>query len=429
MFSSKFCGRTLTMAAFFSVAAFAQPKTAPTTPDAPCVTIEPTSAIEKDTVVSTPDDSGYYSIFDGSSLKGWWQDCKTSHSSNQSTGAIFKADPVHKAIYAMSREGNGGILATNKKYAHYELIFDWWPQYGNDGGIFNRMTFTGSSNQMVLDYLGNSGILGMYSESFPGNRNQRPWSYNTETSVTIPGSGGDGGPASNWTNTTKGLNPTKYGCAASGCVQADLLRLWNLDGWNQVRIQYYGGLTTAQSQTGDKIRTNTFFRKFYPVDTTVSSWVPGVTDTATWVPVIKDSLVLSASDAAKYPKSWLGLQVHGGNRYVFLSNQGLGSWYRNLKIRELDENGKPISIPVGLNKKSKKMLRANFELSGNALLGTVDLDHDITFSDVSGKILKRVSGHAGESLAYDLPQHSGVMLVRIKTIQGVQNLISNRVSL
>jgi len=406
--------------------AWSQPKQAPTTTDAACASSganPPPASDEVDTVVSAPDAQGFFSIFDGTTLKGWWQDCQTTHSSgNRTLGAIFRADPVHHAIYAMSREGVGGILCTKKKYSHYEIIFDWWPQYGNDGGIFNRTTYTGQSNQMVLDYLGASGILGMYSEGgFPGNRNQRPWSYNSETSVSIPGSGSDGGPASNWTNTTKGLGSTKFGCASSGCGQADLLRLWNTDGWNQVREEYYGGLSSNQSANGDKIHTNTFFRKFYPTDTTgQNGWVPGVTDTAQWIPVIQDSLVLNATQAAAAPKSWIGFQVHTGNRYIYQSSGGLGSWYRNIKIRELDENGKPLFVPTSVSKNKAQPVQYDIRLASGVLVGSINIKHTVTISDIKGHVLRVYSSQGGSDLRYSVPEHYGLMLVQVKTERGTQ---------
>jgi hypothetical protein len=417
---------TLSLTTVIGVA-FSQPPKAPTTPDAACESEAAALDAEKDTVVSVPDANGFYSIFDGKTLKGWWQDCATTHSADDRTlGAIFKVDVAHKAIYAMSREGVGGILATRKKYAHYELVFDWWPEFGNDGGVFNRMTYSGKSNQMVLDYVGNSGLLGMYSEgSFPGDRNQRPWSYITETTISIPGSGGDAGTASNWTTLTKALNPTKLGCSVNGCAQADLMRLWNIDGWNQIREVYYGGLTNNQSVNGDKIHTFSYFRKFYPIDTTVSDWVPGVTDTAQWIPVLRDSLVLLGSDPAGSPKSWLGFQVHkSASRYKYASKGGLGSWYRNIKIRELDEKGMPLYV-TALSPERNRKVTYDMQVISNALVGSMKWDHVITFSDVNGKILDQISGMAGSNLHYSLPNQAGVIIAQVMTSRGTQNLKIN----
>src|SRR5690606_10170554 len=138
-------------------------------------------------------------------------------SCNRTLGAIWRVDAQRKAIYAMSRNQVGGLLSTKKRYAHYELMFNWWPQFGNDGGVFNRYSMTSSTNvaanQMVLDYCSSGcGILSYYSEGgFPGGRNGRPWSYNSVNSITIPGSGGGAGTQgtpdiNNWTLQTRRQN-------------------------------------------------------------------------------------------------------------------------------------------------------------------------------------------------------------------------------
>ena len=462
----------------------AQPPLRPNSQQLLCTTTAPgiidtSSAFAADTLVGAPDANGFFSLFNGKDFTGWWNNCFSSHSTNKNLGAIFIVDTTHKSLYFMNRNGcyqtatgdsggagctnvsgSGGLLSTRKKFANYELIFDWWPDYGNDGGIFNRLTVVSAtsvvSNQMVLDYMAASGILSYYSEGFPGSRNGRPWTYTGnaatqpgqlstgDTVLAIPGSGGSntsGNPKddlSHWTGSTRNMgNPTLYGCAASGCVQADYLRLWARHGWNQVREKYYGGMSANQgvtaftqspNGTNDKIHGFTWFRKFYPLDTAANpthGWVAGVTDTARWIPVVQDSCALNPADAARYSKrSWIGFQVHGGTgRTRLLSQGGKGSWYRNIKIRELDSLGNPLAF-TSVAVSPKLYSPAQFKLrvvSGN-LMGSMALDHFVVVSDLSGKVLQQFSGFAGDDLSYSIQKSSEVLLVQIRTTRGSQTL-------
>ena len=357
-------------------------------------------------------------------------------------------DSTRQAIYAMSRSGSGGLLSTHKRYAHYELMFEWWPQYGNDGGVFNRYAITSSSNvaanQMVLDYLGASGVFSYYSEAgFPGGRNGRPWSYSSATALTIPGSGGGAGSGgtpdiNDWTKQTSrknlitGYGPADIGCAASGCVQADYLRLWNGSGWMQVRQIYYGGLSTTQptsvTSAGDKIHEFTFMRKHYPLnDTNLSRMQRVDKDTAKWVTVVQDSMVLTASQVNTYQKiAPFAFQIHGGARYIYANNGGKGSWYRDIKVRTLDSLGRPATlVAVALNPASKKVQYDLHVVSG-ALVGSMPFDHLVTISDLKGRVLQEYTGFAGANISHDLPVYSGVMLVKIATMRGVQTLRVNQ---
>ncbi len=438
----KSCLALLILASGLVVNPSAQPSLSRPGPEKLC-SVDTASSFQVDTVGSTPDSNGFISIFDGNSFKGWWQNCLSSHSSSDRTrGAIWRVDSTHHAIYAMSRNGVGGLLSTHKRYAHYELMFMWWPQYGNDGGVFNRYTITSSTsvaaNQMVLDYLGASGILSYYSENFPGGRNGRPWSYNSPTSIAIPGSGG--GPGSggtpyinDWTQSTKsrnlitGYGPTDIGCAATGCVQQDYLRLWNTNGWMQIRQIYYGGLTTHQpasvTSPGDKIHEFTFFRKHYPLNDTNLTTHQLLNDTAKWITVVQDSMVLNASDAAQLQRvNPFAFQVHTGDRYVFESNGGKGSWYADIKIRELDSLGTPVPFKsVAINPASKNV-RYDLQVVSGAIVGSMDLDHLVTVSDLQGHVLQSYTGLAGRNIRHDLPSYAGLMLVKITTMRGNQVL-------
>jgi|GEM_PF-903347 len=410
--------------------------------------IDTAASFLSDTVVATPDANGFYPIFNGKDFTGFWQNCLSTHSNGDRTnGAIWRVDSVRKAIYAMSRNQVGGLLSTHKRYAHYELIFEWWPQYGNDGGVFNRYSITGTStspavasNQMVLDYLGTSGILSYYSEAnFPGGRNGRPWSYNSATSITIPGTQGSAGTQgspdiNDWTKSTSrpnlitGLGPTDLGCASTGCVQADYLRLWNQTGWMQIRQIYYGGLSANQpanvTDPGDKIHMFTFFRKHYPLNDTNLTRQQLVNDTAKWITVVQDSMRLSASQVATYQRvNPFAFQVHSGTRYILSTAGGRGSWYRDIKVRELDSLGIPTYIATSIQGNRKMDL--GFRVVNGMLKGSNDLDHIVTVSDLKGRQILRYLGFAGQNLSRELPQNAGILVVSIKTTRGTQTLRYN----
>src|SRR5690606_36266835 len=102
--------------------------------------------------------------------------------------------------------------------------------------------------------------------------------------------------------------------------------------------------------------------------------VPGVSDTANWVPVLRDSIVLTAAEANANPASWIGFQIHNGSRFVNLNQGGRGTWYRNIRIRELDSLGVPTHV-VSVKPENGKKTRYDMRISAGALTGSMELDH------------------------------------------------------
>ena len=413
--------------------------------------VDTSATAQVDTVVAAPDASGFYPVFNGKNFTGFWQNCLSSHSSgNRTSGGIWRVDSVRKAIYAMSRNQVGGLLSTKKRYAHYEIMFEWWPQFGNDGGLFNRYSIIPGStpavaaNQMVLDYCNSGcGILSYYSEAgFPGGRNGRPWQYSSTTAGSIPGTDGSAGSQgtadiNNWTATTSrtslitGNSPTDLGCASTGCVMADYNRLWNLNGWMQIREVYYGGLSQNQPTTvaspGDKIHAFTFFRKHYPLNDTNLTRQQLVNDTAKWVHVVADSMRLTNSQVTTYQRvNPFAFQIHSGTRYVLATNGGRGSWYADIKVRELDSLGVPTYIATSIA--GEKSIDYGMRVVNGMLVGSMELDHVVTIADINGRLIQRYSGFAGRNLGRELPKHSGVLLVNIKTTLGTQTLRTTSVA-
>jgi hypothetical protein len=368
--------------------AWGQPA-APTTAEIPCG--DPNDAFRNqqvnDTVVSVMDKDGYLSLMDGSTIKGWWQSCATGHSTDKSKGGIFKVSPENKAFYLASRNGSGGILMTNKKFTNYEIVFDMWSDYGNDGGIFHRTPASGVCVQTVLDYVQDAAVGGIWGEGGinPG-RDIRPWAYDgSETNLKN---------VSGWTTTTSKLNPTSYGCPATGCVMADYLRLWDADGWNQLKLAFYGG--TAANST---MNIKSWFRKL---------------GSETWVPILMDTAQYRLSSA--YPAGYIGLQIHNGNRW----SGAKGFWYRDIKWRELDEAGKYTwSAPVSIDPSRPSNVRS-FSATERMLRGTIESDFAIVVTDLQGRVVESFNGKAG---SFEFPLRTsatGILTAAIHTSSGTE---------
>ena len=338
-----------------------------------------------DTVASVPDQEGFLSLFDGKSLKGWWESCKSGHSSNDNVnGGIFIADPANGAIYSQQQaNGAGGLILTNKVFGNYELIFDYFGTYGDDGGVFNRTTAAGKCYQTTLDYIAGSSVGGAYGEGGYTNLNVDPYVFgaNKQTITNV----------TNWTNSTKAQDPASFGCPAAGCTAADWATVWDLNGWNQIRIKFYGGLTAAS-----KVKLKSWFRK---------AANPPAAGPNNWVPVYNDSQSIVT------PASYLGFQIHGGvGRWLL----GPGTWYKNIKWRPLDDEGKPTSVPVDVKKTGRMHLEGvQLEASPDALIGHMSMAHEIVLRDLSGKILQTYRGDAGDVRYSFATSAHGVMVAEV----------------
>ncbi|HLP39950.1 MAG TPA: family 16 glycoside hydrolase, partial [Fibrobacteria bacterium] len=338
--------KALALTVLAAGAGFSQPDSPPE-PYLACGT-EPKDAAMNDTVASGIDADGYISLFDGATTKGWWQSCQTGHGGP----AKWKVVPELKAIFSDDRANVGGVLMTNKQYLHYELVWDYWPSFGNDGGLFNRTPADGSCFQTVLDYLTGASLGGTWGERNFGHRNHMPFKFGaTETAITIPGDDKDGEP-SNWTQITAKMRAAGqiFDCPMTGCTQADWNRLWDMDGWNQLRLQFYGG--TAQDQ---RVRMKFWFRKV------------GAT---TWIPVSADTTLMRG-----LPANYIGLQVHTGNRF----NGAKGTWYRNIKYTPLTPFGERIYTVNTRTLDGKP--KSDITIGSNTLVGTIEQDHVITITD------------------------------------------------
>jgi hypothetical protein len=419
MQNSMFPWKSLLAVAVFVGLASAQPTNPPTTGDLLC-TVDTSATARLDTLESTRDADGFLSLFNGTSFKGWWQNCRTSHSSgDQTNGAIFRVDQARNWIYSTQRGSVGGILTTKKRYSHYEIVFETWPGYGNDGGLFNRPTTGGACYQTVLDYINDASYGGSYGEGGFVGRDQRPSKIvGNDSTLTIPGNTFSGN-SINWTTITAAATARgeATGCPSTGCTQATWRQTWKMssaaDGWNTVRIKFYGGLSRTQSASGDKIHMKSYYRSKLDLSPTTR------VDSMQWVMFFTDSLVLSSTQAASWGNAGpIGIQVHGGGRFP----AARGTWYRNIRVRELDSLGNPTGVPVSIgtvpNKKADYALRA----VAGSLTGQMDLDHQVVVSDLSGRVVDTFFGKAGKVNYTLTTQAKGLLVAEIRTERGVGHL-------
>ncbi|MEO6096234.1 MAG: family 16 glycoside hydrolase [Fibrobacteria bacterium] len=397
MYSTSFTSRirlvTLPLAMGLMVGSLsAQPAAPPAAPFLACGQ-EPTGAALNDTVVSTPDADGYLSLFDGSTTKGWWQSCVTNHNGP----AKWKIMPELKAIFSSKNGTAGGVLMTTKKFVNYEIVFDLWPDYGNDGGIFNRTPKEGKCFQTVLDYIGDASLGGTWGENGFGSRDYRPFKFaGNENTITIPGNGN--GEPSNWTVMTKKMKETtdkNLPCPDAGCTQADWTKLWDPNDWNQIRIQFYGG-TAAEN----RVRMKCWFRKI---------------GAAEWVPVSYDTTLTKVIDPG-----FIGLQVHSGGRFT-----DKGNWYRNIKWTPLTDKGDRL-ITVTTKSMDGKIQYSDIKAGSHALVGDLTLDHEITIYDIRGSVLQTIKGKAGHFEYPFAPHVFGMLTMSIKTVKGTENRMFTR---
>jgi hypothetical protein len=118
-----------------------------------------------------PDDTGFISIFDGKTLKGWHISAKTGHSgaSKHKSGGRWV---VEDGAITGSQDipGNGGIIITDKAYGNFEVALEMKNDFGPDSGLFLRSNDKGQAYQAMIDYHANGNLMGIYGEGFPDGK-------------------------------------------------------------------------------------------------------------------------------------------------------------------------------------------------------------------------------------------------------------------
>jgi hypothetical protein len=319
--------------------------------------------------VSIPMDSGFVGIFNGTDFKGWWNDCHgedANHSNSQ--GGIYKVDPVAKAMYTQQAPSGagGGALATNKKYDNQEVILEYWADFGNDAGLYHRMADNAKAYQTVIDYKPKNCIGGSYPQEMedlgPSFYN---CSYKFGSSETAPFSGTEG---------NAGITDK------STLVAADM---YDPNGWNELRTKMWGNPPHHQA----------FMRKLGS-----TKWIQ--TLNVTW-----PSFYSKALSGTGYT----AIQVHGNG---YWNTTTVGNWYRNIRVRPLDNNGVPLPGPTAV--KSQPEFSSKLSLSAGVLSGELDKDYDVKVTDLSGKILDSFHADAGKiSHAFGSSRPQGITFIRL----------------
>jgi hypothetical protein len=152
---------------------------------------------------------GFTPIFNGKDLTGW-HISKTNH---HGTTPEFRI--VHGVLVGTQNpRGKGGILLTDKKYKNVELYMEIKPDFGCDGGLFLRSTEAGEAYQVMLDYIKDGNLGGIYGEG-------------------LRGVGGANMP-----------NPTRMTVEQRAewnrQRNAGWQRVWKREEWNSVRIRFEG---------------------------------------------------------------------------------------------------------------------------------------------------------------------------------------------
>lgn len=358
--------RTLIPLFFLWVNGFSQRPGVPQVANLPCGNEPPANTQPE--FFSEPDLEGYRSIFNGKDFSGWWNSCKTSHSSGNN-GAFWRVSTDHNAIWSNQGTNAGGsILMTKAKFKNYELQWDMWAAFGNDGGIFNRTPANGVCIQTVLDYLGDRSVGGYWPEAGYQDGYGRAESWfvlNTESSIKPePNFAKWGFPVSKWNE------------------------IWDHTNWTQVKVAIYGQPPTMKS----------FMRK---------------DSTQNWTLVFEKKF--TQSDINKNPNAtgYIGLQVHQGE---WAWKGAHGNWYRKIKLRELKDDGTPVLAITSMrvqNKSPRVIYGKNFihlKLEENSTVSILDLQ---------GKTLKSVLFPVGSHQLNFAFNKSQIVVVKISNSTGV----------
>jgi hypothetical protein len=124
------------------------------------------------------DETGFVSIFDGKTLKGWHASAKTGHSkaSDHKSGGRWVAEDG-AIVGSQDIKGNGGILITDAAYGDFEIALDMRNDFGPDSGLFMRSTEDGKAYQALIDYHPKGSLMGIFGEGLAGKPNVRNFTF------------------------------------------------------------------------------------------------------------------------------------------------------------------------------------------------------------------------------------------------------------
>lgn len=129
-------------------------------------------------VDKTLNETGFETIFDGKSLKGWHVSAQTGHSgaSMHKSGGKWV---IQEGAIVGSQDipGNGGIILTDRQFGDFEVIVEMKNDYGPDSGLFLRSNEKGQAYQYMVDYHNNGNLAGIYGEGLSGGIHHRNFDF------------------------------------------------------------------------------------------------------------------------------------------------------------------------------------------------------------------------------------------------------------
>ena len=135
-------------------------------------------ALAADFPVDKLDDTGFETVLDGKSLKGWHVSTQTGHSgaSMHTSGGKWVLEEG-AVVGSQDIPGNGGIILTDRAFGNFEVIVEMKNDYGPDSGLFLRSNERGQAYQYMVDYHNNGNLAGIYGEGLTGGIHHRNFDF------------------------------------------------------------------------------------------------------------------------------------------------------------------------------------------------------------------------------------------------------------
>lgn len=225
------------------------------------------------------DNTGFETIFDGKTLKGWHVSAQTGHSrtsGNKSGGKWIVEDGA--IVGSQDVPGNGGIILTDKNYGDFEVIVEMKNDYGPDSGLFLRSTEKGQAYQYMVDYHDDGNLAGIYGEGLSGGLHQRNFDFGKANDPLI-------------------ILPKADAVTKCPVTPEQWKKLWKHGEWNELRARIVGNPPK------------------------ITTWINGVKFTE-----FEDK-------EKRHPDAGgIALQVHGGGDYTKQFVR-----YKGIKIKEIEK--------------------------------------------------------------------------------------------
>ncbi|MBN1275122.1 VCBS repeat-containing protein [Candidatus Woesearchaeota archaeon] len=119
-------------------------------------------------------------------------------------------------IVARQQGGNGGELISTQSFSDYEVVFDAWPDYSVDTGLYVRATDDGKGYQVTIDYQPNNPIGGIW---LSGIGDTGVWDFEIKDEDEI--------------------QPSRWGDTPAFDMDA-WSYIWKEHDWNQFRVRVEG---------------------------------------------------------------------------------------------------------------------------------------------------------------------------------------------